>query len=76
MNSSLRQRMTHDLQLAGLSERTWLIALWAGLTYVLRARRAEGPSAPGPAPGCAVCGGALVRLGFVPAASPAPFDTS
>ena len=40
------------------------------------ARRAEGPSAPAPSPGCLVCGGALVRLGFVPAALPAVFDTS
>ncbi len=54
----------------------WLIALWAGLTYVLLARRAEEPTAPGPSPVCAMCGGALVRLGFVPAPLPAPFDTS
>ena len=54
----------------------WLIALWAGLTYVLQARRAEEPAAPAPSPGCPVCGGALVRLGFVPAALPAVFDTS
>jgi hypothetical protein len=60
----------------GLELVRWLIALWAGLTYVLRARRAEEPMAPGPSPGCAVCGGALVRLGFVPASSPAAFDTS
>ena len=30
----------------GLELVRWLIALWAGLTYVLRARRAEGPAAP------------------------------
>ncbi len=60
----------------GLELVRWLIALWAGLTYVLQARRAERPSGAGPVPGCAVCGGALVRLGFVPGASPASFDTS
>ncbi len=60
----------------GLELVRWLIALWAGLTYVPRARRAEEPSAPGPAPGCAACGGALVRLGFVPSPLPAAFDTS
>jgi hypothetical protein len=60
----------------GLELVRWLIALWAGLTYALRARRAEEPSVLAPSPGCAVCGGGLVRLGFVPAASPASFDTS
>jgi hypothetical protein len=54
----------------------WLIALWAGLTYVLQARRSEEPLAPTPSPGCPVCGGVLVRLGFLPAGVPAVFDTS
>ena len=60
----------------GLELVRWLIALRAGLTYVLRLR-GDGPaSAPPPAPGCPACGGVLVRLGFVPAASPSVFDTS
>ena len=54
----------------------WLIALWAGLTYVLQARRAEEPASPAASPRCPACGGALVRLGFVPASVPAVFDTS
>ncbi len=54
----------------------WLIVLRAGLTYRLQARRAEEPSAPAPTPGCAVCGGVLVRLGFVPAPLAAVWDTS
>jgi Putative transposase/Transposase zinc-binding domain len=53
----------------------WLIAVWAGLTYVLRASRSEGP-APPEGPACPVCGGRLVRLGVVPATAPAVFDTS
>jgi hypothetical protein len=60
----------------GLELVRWLIALWAGLTYVLQARRAEEPAAPAPSPGCPACGGSMVRLGFVPAPSPAVFDTS
>ncbi len=60
----------------GLELVRWLIALWAGLTYALRARRSDEPSALAPSPGCAVCGGALVRLGFVPVELPASFDTS
>ena len=54
----------------------WLIALWAGLTYVLRSVRDEGPAAAPGEPTCAACGGRLVRLGFVPAAGPSAFDTS
>jgi hypothetical protein len=54
----------------------WLIAVRAGLTYVLRSRRDEQAVAPASPPGCPACGGVLVRLGFVPAASPAAFDTS
>ena len=53
----------------------WLIALRAGLTYVLRSGGNE-PAAPGSAPGCPACGGPMVRLGFVPAPLPAVFDTS
>jgi Putative transposase/Transposase zinc-binding domain len=53
----------------------WLIALSNGAMYALVARRAEGPAAP-PALSCPECGGPLVRLGFVPAAAPAIFDTS
>ena len=53
----------------------WLIAVWAGLTSVLPASRAEG-LAPPVAPACPVCGGRLVRLGVVPAAAPGVFDTS
>jgi hypothetical protein len=54
----------------------WLIALWAGLTYVLQARRSQEPTGPVPAVGCPVCGGPLVRPGLVPARAPAVFDTS
>lgn len=54
----------------------WLIALWAGLTYHLQARRAEKPLAPTPSPGCPICGGAMVRWGFAPASVPVVFDTS
>jgi hypothetical protein len=54
----------------------WLIALRAGLAYVLRSRRDEPAAAPAPAPGCPACGGVLVRLGFVPAPAPVVFDTS
>jgi hypothetical protein len=54
----------------------WLIALWSGLTYVLRSVRDEG-RAPLPCePRCAACGGRLVRLGFLPASASAVFDTS
>lgn len=54
----------------------WLIALRAGLTYVLRSRRDEPAAAPAPVPECPACGGRLVRVGFVPAPSPVVFDTS
>ena len=55
----------------------WLIALWAGLTYVLRSGRAEGPAAAtGRAERARSAAVRLVRLGFVPAAAPAVFDTS
>jgi hypothetical protein len=54
----------------------WLIALWAGLTYVHQARRTEEPTGPVPAAGCSVYGGPMVRLGFVAAWAPAVFDTS
>ena len=54
----------------------WLIALWAGLTYRLPARRAEEATAPAPLPGCPMCGGVLVQLGFMPASLPAVRDTS
>ena len=53
----------------------WLIALWAGSTFLLRARRAETGVGSGPGV-CPACGGVLVRLGFVPAPLPAVFDTS
>ena len=53
----------------------WLIALWAGLTYVLRSARGE-PPAPTGAATCPACGGRLVRLGILPASVPAAFDTS
>ena len=87
--------MAHDLQLAGLSDRTqdaslravpsvnwadphavalemvrWLVVLWAGLTYVLQARRSEQPAGPATSPGCPACGGILVRVGFVSAPVP------
>ena len=54
----------------------WLIALWAGLTYVLRSVRDGGPASVPGEPRRAACGGRLVRLGFLPAAAPAIFDTS
>lgn len=53
----------------------WLIALSNGAMFVLGAKRAEKAVAP-PALSCRVCGGPLVRLGFVPAGEPAIFDTS
>jgi hypothetical protein len=53
----------------------WLVALWAGLTYVLRSARAEA-AAPSGGPTCPTCGGRLVRLGFLPAVAPPIFDTS
>jgi hypothetical protein len=52
----------------------WLIALWAGLRYVLRSSRDE--AAPAGVPRCPACGGRLVRMGFAPAAVPSAFDTS
>ena len=54
----------------------WLIALWAGLMYVLRSDRDEEPAASPGEPVCPTCGGRLLRLGFVPAVGPAVFDTS
>jgi hypothetical protein len=54
----------------------WLIALWAGLTYVLRSVEDSEPAAPTGGPTCLECGGRLLRLGFVPAEGPASFDTS
>ncbi len=55
----------------------WLIALWAGLTYVLLARRAEEPTAPGPSPVCAMCGGGRwCGWGSCRPRCRAPFDTS
>jgi hypothetical protein len=53
----------------------WLIALWAGLTYVLRSARDEVAAPPG-GPTCPACGGRLVRLGLAPATGPSAFDTS
>jgi hypothetical protein len=53
----------------------WLIALCHGAMFALAARRERGPVAP-PGLSCPACGGALVRLGFVPAGEPAIFDTS
>ena len=53
----------------------WLIALSHGAIFVLGAKRAEKAVAL-PALSCPVCGGPLVRLGFVPAGEPAIFDTS
>jgi hypothetical protein len=56
----------------------WLIALRAGLMYVLRSGRDEAPAPPTRRPACPSCGGRLVRLGFQPAAVAvaAGFDTS
>ena len=54
----------------------WLIALWGGLTYALRASRDEPPRGPAEGPTCPTCGGRLVCLGFLPAAVPSVFDTS
>jgi hypothetical protein len=53
----------------------WLIALHNGAKFVLGARRAEAAAASA-ALSCPVCGGPLVRFGFLPAAGPAVFDTS
>jgi hypothetical protein len=54
----------------------WLIALWAGRTYVLRPARDEAVAPSPGGPRCPACGGRLVRLGFVPAPGPSAFDTS
>lgn len=54
----------------------WLIALWAGLTYVLRSGRTEVVADRAGEPVCPTCGGRLLRLGFLPAGGPAVFDTS
>ena len=53
----------------------WLIALTKGAMFVLGAKRAEQAVAP-PVLSCPVCGGPLVRLGFVPAGEPEIIDTS
>ncbi len=53
----------------------WLIALWAGLTYVLRSVRDGGPASVPGEPRRAACGGRLVRLGFLPSVSASAFDT-
>jgi Putative transposase len=53
----------------------WLIALQNGVTFALRAQRDKKPVAP-VLLSCPVCGGPLIRLGFVPAGEPAVFDTS
>jgi hypothetical protein len=53
----------------------WLIAPWAGVTYALPSARTKA-AAPRGGPTCPACGGRLVRLGFLPAAAPAIFDTS
>jgi hypothetical protein len=53
----------------------WLIALWAGLTYVLHSARAEVAAPPG-GPTCPRCGGRLVWLGILPPTGPSAFDTS
>jgi hypothetical protein len=54
----------------------WLIALWSGLTYVLRSAREEVAAGPTGEPRCPECGGRLARLGFLPAVSASAFDTS
>jgi Putative transposase len=53
----------------------WLIAQRNGVMYALVARRDERPVAP-LALSYPVCGGMLVRVGFVPAGEPAILDTS
>ncbi len=54
----------------------WLIAIWAGVMYVLGSARAEPRQVSAEGPRCAECGGRLVWLGTEPATSPAAFDTS
>jgi hypothetical protein len=53
----------------------WLIALYHGLVFALRGHLPQ--EAPGrPRIRCAVCGGPMVVVAFVPYAEPVPFDTS
>jgi Putative transposase/Transposase zinc-binding domain len=51
----------------------WLITLYNGAIFSLRANHAEKPVAQ-PTPHCPVCGGLMSIVGFAPAR--APFDTS
>ena len=54
----------------------WLIAIWTGVTYVLRFARDEPRRVSLEGPRCPSCGGRLVWLGIEPALGPAVFDTS
>ncbi|MHB1561951.1 MAG: IS91 family transposase [Isosphaeraceae bacterium] len=54
----------------------WLIAIWAGVMYVLQFAPAEPRRASSEGPRCPECGGRLVWLGIEPASGPAAFDTS
>jgi hypothetical protein len=53
----------------------WLIALHNGGIFTLLAML-TAPPAEVPAPRCPACGGSMAVLGFVPALTPAVFDTS
>jgi Putative transposase/Transposase zinc-binding domain len=53
----------------------WLIALYQGLVFALRNHLPQqAPARPGIR--CAVCGGPMIVVGFVPSTEPVPFDTS
>jgi hypothetical protein len=53
----------------------WLIALLQGLVFALRGQLPQEAPARPPIR-CAVCGGPMIIIGFVPSAQPVLFDTS
>ena len=53
----------------------WLVTVFTGALFALKAVGAEEPSATA-APRCPVCGGLMGIVGFAPAPVPAVFDTS
>src|SRR5262245_18020523 len=53
----------------------WLVTVFSGALFALRAARAKEPAATA-APRCPVCGRPMSVVGFAPAPAPAVFDTS
>src|SRR4051812_3045157 len=53
----------------------WLVTVFLGAFFALKAGGAEGPTTT-PARRCPACGGPMFVLGFAPAPVPAVFDTS